>query len=82
MIEHVIHSDGTEYWYKDGKNHRIDGPAVIYSDGSEDWQKDGKFYDAIDSDGRERWFKDDKILSGSIEIFYEVTDIHEKTDAL
>ena len=39
-----IDPKGVERWFKDGKLHREDGPAVIESDGSEYWHKDGKFH--------------------------------------
>ena len=29
-------------WYKNGKIHREDGPAIIHSDGSEEWCYEGK----------------------------------------
>ena len=32
----IIHPDGTEIWYKDGKLHIEDAPEIIYSDGTED----------------------------------------------
>jgi len=31
-----------EYWYKNGKLHRIDAPAVTDSFGNEDWYYEGK----------------------------------------
>ena len=44
MIEHIIYPDGEESWFKDGKWHRIDGPAKIDPNGLEVWYKDGKYY--------------------------------------
>jgi len=36
-------SDGTKYWYKEGKLHREnDLPAIEYSSGSKFWYKEGK----------------------------------------
>ena len=35
---------GCEYWYKDDRLHRLDGPAYIDYDGEEDWYKDGHFH--------------------------------------
>jgi hypothetical protein len=32
-IEYIIGPDGTEAFYKNGKRHRIGGPAVISPDG-------------------------------------------------
>ena len=42
----VICSDGTQYWYINGKLHREDGPARIYSDGEQYWYING--YDVTD----------------------------------
>lgn len=32
---------GTTFWWKDGKIHRDDGPAIEYTDGTKFWYKDG-----------------------------------------
>ena len=42
MITCLIHPDGSEYWYKDGKSHRENGPAIINTNGKEYWYKDDK----------------------------------------
>jgi hypothetical protein len=34
--------DGAKKWYKEGKLHRLDGPAVEYSNGRKYWYKEGK----------------------------------------
>ena len=34
--------NGNQYWYKDGKYHRDDGPAVVMPGDGEYWYKDGK----------------------------------------
>ena len=36
-----VNENGTKSWYKDGKLHREDGPAVEYADGSKEWYIDG-----------------------------------------
>ena len=33
--------DGTKEWYRDGKLHREDGPAVERSNGTKEWYRDG-----------------------------------------
>ncbi len=38
----IVRPDKTRYWYKDGKIHREDGPAVEYEDGAEFWWFEGK----------------------------------------
>ena len=40
----LIGTDGTKCWYKDGKLHREDGPAVKWTNGSKFWYKDGKLH--------------------------------------
>ena len=40
----IEHPNGTKHWYKDGKCHRLDGPAVEHPDGSKCWYIDGKGY--------------------------------------
>jgi hypothetical protein len=38
----VIHADGTQEWWHDGRRHRVDGPAVIRADGTRMWYIRGK----------------------------------------
>ena len=44
MIKYEVEvdSNGTKYWYLNGKLHREDGPAVEWSDGSKYWCLNGK----------------------------------------
>jgi hypothetical protein len=37
-----VHDNGTKYWYRDGKYHREDGPAIEFADGDKFWYRDGK----------------------------------------
>ena len=37
-------TDGYKSWYKEGKRHRLNGPAVIYSSGAEAYWIDGMRY--------------------------------------
>ena len=37
-------SDGISRWFKEGKLHREDGPAVILVGGAQRWYKEGKEY--------------------------------------
>ena len=41
-LEPDIDKDGNQRWFKDGKVHRENGPAIIWRDGEQDWYKDGK----------------------------------------
>jgi hypothetical protein len=40
----VIDSDGIKHWYKDGKYHREDGPAIEDRNGNEWWLKNGSYH--------------------------------------
>lgn len=40
----VEFSDGDKFWYKEGKLHRDDGPAVEWTNGDEEWYKEGKLH--------------------------------------
>ena len=61
----AVNHDGTQYWYKNDKFHRDDGPAIIYSDGSQFWYKNNVSHRDngpadIWEDGSEIWYKDGK----------------------
>ncbi len=52
-------------WYRDGKRHRDDGPAVEWADGHKEWWRDGKRHrddgPAVErADGTKVWCRDDK----------------------
>lgn len=36
--------DGSEEWMRDGKLHRVDGPATLWPDGTRKWYFDGKLH--------------------------------------
>ena len=36
----VSHVDGTQLWYREGKLHREDGPAVVFLDGRQEWWRE------------------------------------------
>jgi hypothetical protein len=40
----IIHSDGAQFWYKNGKLHRDNGPAVIYANGTLRWYFNGELH--------------------------------------
>ena len=42
IVDHLITRN--KYWYKEGKLHREDGPAVEYSDGGKEWYIEGKHH--------------------------------------
>jgi hypothetical protein len=52
-------------WFKEGKFHRLDGPAIEYPDRHKEWYKEGKLHregsPAVEySDGRKCWYKEGK----------------------
>ena len=56
-----ISSNGNKYWYLNGKQHRVDGPAVECSDGTKYWYLNGKRHrvdgPAVEySDGSGYWY--------------------------
>jgi len=58
----IIDDFGTKRWYKEGKFHREDGPAVEYADGKKYWYKEGNRHredgPAIEcADGRKEYWK-------------------------
>jgi hypothetical protein len=62
----VTHPDGTKAWYRDGKLHREDGPAVEWSTGSKFWYRDGRLHredgPAIEhADGSRSWYRRGKL---------------------
>ena len=64
------YSNGTKYWYVNGKRHRLDGPAIEWSDGYKAWYIDGKLHrtdgPAIEySNGIKEWCINDKFIGDS-----------------
>jgi len=37
-------ANGNKSWYRDGKLHREDGPAIEWANGTKAWYRDGKFH--------------------------------------
>jgi len=61
-------SYGNKHWYKDGKLHREDGPAIEYSNGSKHWHQNGKRHredgPAVEYvDGGRHWYLNDVYLT-------------------
>lgn len=40
----IIDPIGSKYWFLNGKQHRIDGPAIEWSDGSKFWYLNDKLH--------------------------------------
>lgn len=61
----VNYHDGSIEWYKDGKHHREDGPAVVHPDGSSWWFINGKRHRedgpaVVYSNGKKEWWVNGK----------------------
>ena len=55
--------DGAKFWYKEGKYHRLDGPAIEWADGDKQWLIEGNLHredgPAIEHlNGTKYWYKD------------------------
>ncbi len=64
--EPPVDADGTKRWYRDGKLHREDGPAIEYADGRKHWYRDGKLHredgPAVEwATGDKEWYRDGKL---------------------
>lgn len=56
----VESSDGSQFWYRNGRLHRENGPAIQWSDGTKMWYQNGKHHrengPAIEfADGTKEW---------------------------
>ena len=40
----VVYPNGNKFWFKEGKWHREDGPAIEWRDGSKSWLKEGNLH--------------------------------------
>ena len=58
---------GSTYWYKDGRLHRVDGPAVISGEGTREWWRGGLPHrvggPAFEyADGTRRWYENGMLI--------------------
>ena len=65
-IKVIEASDGSREWFRNGKRHRDDGPAVEYANGSRHWYRNGKLHrddgPAIEyADGSCKWFRNGEL---------------------
>ena len=61
---HHVCRDNTECWYRDGKFHRDDGPAIIHTNGDKLLYRNGKhhrenFPAVVKTDGTKEWWNND-----------------------
>ena len=50
-----IDSHGNKVWYKNGKYHREDGPAIEYATGDKEWWLNNKYYGYNNDFTNESW---------------------------
>ena len=63
-----VHKDYTEYLNREGKRHRLDGPAVEYTNGHKGWYIEGKRHrtdgPAVEYvSGHKEWHVEGKLLT-------------------
>ena len=63
-----VDDGGTKHWYRNGKLHREDGPAIEMADGYKAWYLNGKRHredgPAVEwADGTKDWYRDGKKLT-------------------
>jgi len=61
-----VYTDGTKYWYLNGRYHRTDGPAIERANGDKEWYLNDKLHrtdgPAIDyANGRKQWYLNGKL---------------------
>ncbi len=76
----LTYSNGTRFWYKDDKLHRLDGPAIEWVDGSKSWWKNGVRHRVdgpavIYPDGYKEWWYEDKLLKINQESIRELLEV-------
>ena len=62
----TVYAIGHQYWYQNGKRHRLDGPAIEYDDGQKDWYQNDKLHrldgPAIEyANGDKEWYQNGKL---------------------
>ena len=67
-----IAMDGTKEWWRDGKLHREDGPAIIWGDSSEEWRFNGELHRTdgpavIWSNGNQEWYINGKDITTDVQ---------------
>ncbi len=65
------YTDGSKEWYKNGKLHRTNGPAVEYPEGSKAWYLNNKLHringPAVEyPSGTKCWYKNGKLINPKV----------------
>jgi len=61
----AVFPNGAKFWYKEGKKHRLDGPACEWDNGDKSWYKEGLLHridgPAVEwNDGTKHWYIEGK----------------------
>ena len=61
----IVEDSGNKFWYRNGKLHREDGPALEYANGTKFWYRNGKLHredgPAVEcANGIKFWYLNDK----------------------
>ena len=68
LFRSIEYATGSKFWYRNGKFHREDGPAIEYPNGTKRWYLNDKLHredgPAVEwVDGTKFWYIDDKQLT-------------------
>jgi len=72
---------GTKQWYKEGKRHRLDGPAIISANRYKYWYQNGKQHrldgPAVEIDEYKLWYYKGKLIecNNSTEKFLKIINL-------
>ena len=63
MSQKIVFNGGTQWWLRDGKYHREDGPAIVLPSGTMYWYRDGLRHRKdgpaiVYANGRQDWFRE------------------------
>ena len=79
-----VNLDGSKHWYKNGKRHREDGPAVEYADGYKKWYINGLLHredgPAVEYDDDKRWYVGDFCIDNLKHYFLNMLKYGDKHD--
>jgi hypothetical protein len=89
MPNQITRKNGTQEWYKNGRLHRLNGPALEHSDGTQEWYKNGRLHrlngPALEhSDGSQEWYRNGNLhrLNGPAVTFADGSQFWYKKDRL
>ena len=73
VLNSILEFTNRREWYKNGKLHRINGPAIEYKNGCKKWYRNGILYkecgpDIVYNRIKKKWFINKKIMDYSLTI--------------